>query len=230
MTDNNLTQKDKLPLATAKTKDGVELYWVEELQVAGIHVRGIMQLLQSESDLVHNVITSLEGVRQITILETETITPGGLQGVRLVTESDLPKVLRKIERSKAKESVRDLAGDIRDKLAAAGFKLLVMMELAPEQLAGQSAQRAKAIDGDRVQQLEAEVAELKEAIVRQVIAGSKRSIAGTQPTPMPQTIDSVDELSEVRRRRNLAEMEAACTPGTEEYKSAIAVRDWLNRN
>lgn len=131
---SSIVQKSSRPRAIAKEKDGIVLYWVQELGVAGIHVRGVMQLLESETATVHNVIASLQGDRQITILEAEIVTPGGLQGVQLVTETDLPKVLRKIERSKAKEETRDRAGDIRDRLAAAGFKLMVMLELAPRQL------------------------------------------------------------------------------------------------
>lgn len=71
--------------------------------------------------------------------------------------------------------------------------------------------------------MQTEIHELKEAI-------NKRPIADTHPSQPPQVIDSPSDLSEAMRRRNLAEMEAACTPGTEEHKSAIAVRQWLNRN
>jgi hypothetical protein len=93
--------------------------------------------LKCGADLVSDTIKRLQGVGQVAILEAEIITPGGLQCVGLISETDLPKVLRTIERSKAKEATRDRAGDIRDQLAAAGFKLLVMMELAPHQLKAQ---------------------------------------------------------------------------------------------
>jgi hypothetical protein len=137
-----LNKKNNLPRAIAKEKDGIVLYWCEELQIAGLHVKSLMKMLQVENSFVSDTVTGLEGARRITRLEVEIVTPGGLQRGTLITESDLPVVLRKIERSRAKEVVRDLAGDLRDKLAAAGFKLLVMLELAPQQLAAQVQQHA----------------------------------------------------------------------------------------
>ncbi|HEY9825219.1 MAG TPA: hypothetical protein V6D19_07210 [Stenomitos sp.] len=130
-------ERQARPRAIAKEKDGVVLYWVEELQVAGIHGRGLANLLGCNNDLIVDTTTRLKGEGLISILEAETLTPGGIQGVGLITEADLPKVLRRIERGKAKAETRDRAGDIRDRLAAAGFKLMVMLELAPQQLKAQ---------------------------------------------------------------------------------------------
>lgn len=134
------------PRAIAKEKDGIVLYWVEELGIAGIHVRGIAQLLECNPKTIASVLAELQAVTQITPFEAEIITSGGIQAVTLVTESDLPRVLRKIERSKAKEETRDRAGDVRDRLAAAGFKLLVMLELAPQQLKAQVSQHVSDLD------------------------------------------------------------------------------------
>lgn len=145
MADNIVSSKN-LARAIAKEKDGIVLYWVEELGIAGIHVKGIMRLLGVQNSLVSDAVTSLETVRQIAVQEAEIVTESGLKTVRLILENDLPKVLRKIERSKAKEETRDRAGDIRDKLAAAGFKLMVMLELAPHQLKAQVDQHVSEVD------------------------------------------------------------------------------------
>ena len=40
-----------LPRATAKEKDGIVLYWVEELQVAGIHYSGVAKILECDPSL-----------------------------------------------------------------------------------------------------------------------------------------------------------------------------------
>jgi hypothetical protein len=136
MADITLTNPQR-PRAIAKEKDGIVLYWVEELQVAGLHVQGLAKLLQCGADLVSDTIKRLETVGQVVVLQAETVTTQGLRTVGLVTESDLSKVLRSIERSKAKEETRERAGDVRDQLAAAGFKLMVMLELAPQQLKAQ---------------------------------------------------------------------------------------------
>jgi hypothetical protein len=143
---DNIVQRTVRPRAIAKEKDGVVLFWVADLGIAGIHQRGIMQLLRTESATVRNVINELVGEQQITLLEVETLTNGGVQGGQLVKETDLPKVLRRIERSKAKEETRDLAGDVRDRLAAAGFKLMAMLEMAPLQLKQQVDKHAQLED------------------------------------------------------------------------------------
>ena len=120
--------------AYAKEVEGILLYWVPEIKVAGLHQRGLMRMLGTGSDLVRNVIASLEAERRIALLEAEVQSDGGIQGVRLISETDLPKILRRIERSKAKDSVKDLAGDLRDRLASVGMKLLTMYHVVPEEL------------------------------------------------------------------------------------------------
>lgn len=127
------------------------------------------------ADLVSDTVKSLRGVGQIIVLEAEIVTPSGLQSVGLVTESDLPKVLRKIERSKAKEETRDRAGDIRDRLASAGFKLMVMLELAPHQLKAQVDAHVSEVDKlleierlrYKTQELHGSMLTMQEAALRQ---------------------------------------------------------------
>lgn len=139
-------ERQARPRAIAKEKDGVVLYWVEELQVAGIHVRGIMALLGVENSLVSDTVSALERDTGIELLEAETLTPGGVQGVRLVTENNLGEVLEAISVSKAKVETRKKAISILKKLSAAGFKLLVMLELAPHQLKAQVDQHVSEAD------------------------------------------------------------------------------------
>jgi uncharacterized protein (DUF952 family) len=123
--------KSKLPIAIAKEKDGITLYWVDELNLSGLHMQGLAQLLECN---VGSIQYPLRAVKEISLLDAEIVTEGGAQGVSIITENDLPKLLRHISRSKAKIETRDRADDIRDRLAAAGFKLAVMLELAPEKL------------------------------------------------------------------------------------------------
>ncbi len=126
------TGGDKLPRAIAKEKNGIVLYWIEELGIAGIHIRGIARILECDPKTISKQI---DGVNFLQHLEAEIVTPGGVQGVNLISETDLAKLLRHITRSKAKPETRDRALDSLEKLAAAGFKLLVMLELAPQKLA-----------------------------------------------------------------------------------------------
>lgn len=132
---SNIVPKSKLPRAIAKEKNGITLYWLEELGVAGLHQRGLESLLKCNISTIQN---ALKGCIGIQLLEAEILTPQGLRTVQIITESDIPKVLRYIARSKSKEETRDRADDVRDQLAAAGFKLMTMLEIAPEELAVQA--------------------------------------------------------------------------------------------
>lgn len=123
--------KSKLPRAIAKEKDGITLYWVDELNLSGLHMQGMAALLECNVGTIQN---ALKGCKQITLLEAEILTEGGFQGVSILKESDIAVILRYITRSKAKIETRDRADDIRDRLVVAGFKLAVMLELAPEKL------------------------------------------------------------------------------------------------
>jgi hypothetical protein len=124
-----------LPRAIAKEKNGIVLYWVEELSISGIHAQGIAKLLGCELNSINNTIKTVE---EISLLEAEIVTTHGLKVVKLIHERDLAKLLRQVSRGKAKLETRNRADDVRDQLAAAGFKLAVMLELAPEQLASQA--------------------------------------------------------------------------------------------
>ena len=121
-----------LPRAIAKEKDGIVMYWVEDAQEGGLHLKGLARLLDCDHG---NLGKTIKGVYGIDVLQAETVTDGGLQGVYLYTGQSIAKILRHISRSKANQALRDRADDIRDSLAVAGFKLAVMLELAPRQLA-----------------------------------------------------------------------------------------------
>ena len=94
-------------------------------------MQGMAVLLECNVGTIQNALKQCKG---ITLLEAEMLTEGGVQAVSILKESDIATVLRYIARSKAKIETRDRADDIRDRLAIAGFKLAVMLELAPEKL------------------------------------------------------------------------------------------------
>jgi hypothetical protein len=152
---SNIVQKKKLPQAIAKEKDGIVMYWVEELGEGGLHLKGLARLLDYNAG---SLSALLKGVEQITILEARIVTESGVKTVELYTGQSIAKILRHISRSRASQAVRERADDIRDNLAAAGFKLAVMLELAPQQLAAQVQQH---IDKEiRLQELKLETAKL----------------------------------------------------------------------
>jgi hypothetical protein len=139
----SIVSSNKRPRAIAKEKDGIVLYWVEELNEGGLHLKGLARLLDYDEN---NLRKFVKGGVDISVLEAEIPTPGGVQGVYLYLGSDVAKILRAISRSKMSQAVRDRADDIRDSLVAAGFKLAVMLELAPHKLKEQVDQHVTEAD------------------------------------------------------------------------------------
>lgn len=94
----------------------------------------------------------LSGCIEISVLEAETVTEGGVQGVYLVLGEDLATLLEQIIFSKSAEPTRRMASALLRKLAAAGFKLAVMLELAPQELLKQ----ITPVASDRIREMELE--------------------------------------------------------------------------
>jgi hypothetical protein len=124
----------KLPRAIAREKDGIVLYWSEDLQREGLSQRGLARLLGCNPKTVSAV---WDGVTQSSVFEAEVITEGGLQGVTLVDGDGVADILLEIIGSRAKAETRARAKAVSKKLQSAGLKLAVMLELAPDQLSRQ---------------------------------------------------------------------------------------------
>lgn len=125
-----------------------------------MHVRGIAKLLECEARTVSNQI---EGCVEISVLEAETVTEGGLQGVYLVLGEDLATLLEQIIFSSVAEPTRRMASALLKKLAAAGFKLAVMLELAPQKLLEDV--KVATSDQARILELEQRLLETKSAML-----------------------------------------------------------------
>jgi hypothetical protein len=131
--------KSKLPRAIAREKDGVVMYWVEELGDGGLSIRGVARLLGCDDSVVRNALKGAEGIDSF---RAEIITDGGLQCADLLLSKDFSELMERIIFSRCKEETRRKASALNKKLAAAGFKLAVMLELAPEKLASLAQQQS----------------------------------------------------------------------------------------
>jgi phage antirepressor YoqD-like protein len=111
---------------------GVELIYLEDLDVAGIHIRGLARLLDCDMSLVRRL---LEGEAFKHILEAQIQTPGGIQGAVFILEEGVVEVLEKIQDSaRIKQETRDAARNLYRQFAKAGFKLYTMLHVAPHKL------------------------------------------------------------------------------------------------
>lgn len=199
---HNIVHASKLPRAIAKEKDGIVLYWVEELGVAGIHQNALAALLGCETGTVQHAI---KGVKEISFLDAETITVGGLQAIKLLSETDLAKLLRHIARSKAKQETRDRADDIRDRLAAAGFKLMVMMELAPAELAARATSHLdKEIELQKLKNEGSEIERDTEKIKRDTMA-YRDAVIKMNPPAIADRILGVTNVDKIETRTKVVD-------------------------
>lgn len=128
---------------------GVDLIYLRDRDLGGIHVRGLVRLLSQYAkssinpSTVHNAIKALQGVQEISVFEAEILTEGGLQGVQWILEDDLIEVLDYLRDSKkTSEKTKKAAKALTKSLAKAGFKLYAMLHVAPDVLQ----EKVKALD------------------------------------------------------------------------------------
>ncbi len=119
-------------LQTTETNvPGVELIYLEDQDVAGIHIRGLARLLGCDQKTVQRLT---EGVTPQRLLNVEIQTGGGFQGVTFVLEDGVVEILEKLIDGKHKKETKDSARALYRQFARAGFKLYTMLKVAPDRL------------------------------------------------------------------------------------------------
>lgn len=111
-------------------EDGTQLYYSQDTQKTAIGVKGLARLLGCDPKTILNA-----GVKLNSFKEHEMYTEQGLRMVKLIMQEDLPKVLTELSTGKKKKETRLAAIKLQESLAEAGFRLMVMLEVAPEQVA-----------------------------------------------------------------------------------------------
>ena len=114
-----------------------DFYLSTKTQKTAMSLRGIARMLDCDPKTVQNA-----GVKLNIVKEAELLTGQGIQGVNFITEDDIIVLLKSIRDSKRiKKETRDNADRIYDTFAQAGFRLMVMLEVAPEQVASEAIDR-----------------------------------------------------------------------------------------
>lgn len=131
----SIVRNSGLPRAIAKEKNGIVLYWVEEQGIAGLNAKGLARLLKYDHGSLGKF---LKGVEQKPLLQAEIVTDGGIQGVELYDGETLSEILVEIISSNINKETRFRAKQELKRLASAGFSLMVMLELAPAELAARA--------------------------------------------------------------------------------------------
>ena len=117
---------------------GVELIYLEDRDVAGINIRGLARLLECNPEAVYRQV---KGVSSDLVFRAEIHTEGGLQGVRFILEEGVVQILEAIMDGKHKQETKDAAKSLYRRFARAGFKLYVMLQVAPSKLVAECEQK-----------------------------------------------------------------------------------------
>ena len=122
----------KSTITTTQTQDGVELVYLKDRNMAGIHIAGLARLLDCDSMTVSRAART---VTKEDVFELEMPTSQGLRTVTFMNEPGVMQVLKVLRSGKHNQATKDTAEALYDRFAMAGFKLLVMLKVAPEVLA-----------------------------------------------------------------------------------------------
>lgn len=163
------------------------LIYLKEERVAGIHMRGLARLLGCDVSAIKYASVA---VSECDILKREMPTAGGVQGVLFVLEPGVRSILKHIRRGNFAQETKDAAEDLYDRFAEAGFKLYVMLKVAPESIAEMLPQAAPVVPPIILDPMERNVSlalRLAGAPGEQAIKALEVICSAMQPTPIAPT-------------------------------------------
>jgi hypothetical protein len=126
---SNLDRTETKTIVT-KTVDGIELYYDKVSKESSTTISGLSRMLGCNKQTTTNYLNKVRNKKSAKI-NTQT----GFKTVNLINEKDIPNVLEAIINSKAKKETRAKASELLKTFAQAGFRLAVMLEIAPEEVA-----------------------------------------------------------------------------------------------
>jgi hypothetical protein len=108
------------------------LIYLEDIKQVGIHISGLARLLDCDPKTVQRLFDRLDHNQ---VLDAEIQTATGLKTVTFILEKAVIAVLKSAALStKIKPETKQNALDLFERFALAGFKLIAMMQIAPEKL------------------------------------------------------------------------------------------------
>ena len=116
--------------------DNTEWYHSTKTNKCAIGIKGIARMIGCDPKTVSNQVMKL-GLGK----DLEMYTVSGLQGVKLIFEDELNDLLEGIKKSKCKQATKDSVTKIQGKYVQAGFRLQVLLEVAPEVIAKEAIAR-----------------------------------------------------------------------------------------
>ena len=192
---------------------GVELIYLEDRDVAGIHISGLARLLNCHPQTVQNAVETINLEESI---EAELFTQQGLRTVNFILESGVIKVLESIMDGRSKKETKDSARDLYRRFAIAGFKLYAMLKVAPETLKAKVDQHIEDLE---ILKLKYDVLKLEKDLL------DKRDwIVRTLPEPIQQKILGYTEIKVVEMRDRVIQNDDVIRDGSTINKTEMCRR------
>ncbi|MGV2830589.1 hypothetical protein [Myxosarcina sp. GI1(2024)] len=118
-----------------RKEDGAEFYYSTHTDKTALTYNSLSRFLGCSASTVSRLCNKLSSSGAISIKKAEMYTEYGLKTVALIVEDDLPKILSSLATGRANKKTKQTAIALQEKLAQAGFRLMVLMEVAPELVA-----------------------------------------------------------------------------------------------
>ena len=124
-------------------EDAINFYYSVEHKRAAMNSNGLSKVLDCDVKTVNRVVNRLiKAGDSKYFIKREVYTPYGIKLVTLIVDKGLALVLDDIRDNKRiKQSTRDNAAELNRQLVEAGFRLAVMLRVAPEQVAREAMHR-----------------------------------------------------------------------------------------
>jgi len=199
---------------------GVELIYLEDRDVAGIHIRGLARLLDCHQQTVANAV---EGVNLDQVLEVGIDTGSGFQGVKFILESGVIQVLESIMDGKNKKETKDSARDLYRRFAVAGFKLYTMLKVAPEALKAKVDRHIEELEILRIKNRIAENEAIK-AKAEQAVLDLRHYVVTALPEPAQQKIFGYSTVDKIEYRDRIIQNKDVIRDGSTINKTEMCRR------
>lgn len=111
-------------------EDGTQMYYSTKSNTCAMNVKGLAKMLNCHPQTALNKLVNL-GLGK----KAEMYTQYGVKLVNLVHETEIPKLLNGLLESRCKQSTKDRVREVQSSYVQAGFRLQVLLEVAPEVVA-----------------------------------------------------------------------------------------------
>jgi len=129
-TKNNLVLGSHKGIELIQNERGEQFYYSTHTKKTAIGVKGFARLVGCDPKSIQNLMVKLGVVKSF-----EMYTTQGLRMVNLLIEDDIAKVFEAIAKSRMKKTTKQRASEVSSRFIQAGFRLMALMEVAPEVVA-----------------------------------------------------------------------------------------------